>query len=165
MSGWSEYWLKHDMARKSKVFYEGYISRNQSDIIYSLAKEGNKLSLFALNILLEIEMSNKAREGVITKLRDFLNIKEEKEIVKRIKKEKKLIIVEERKKMGKQRFAIWRGQTNGLSLPEQFNRITLVKDVPIPLTDDAIEYLTANWPKEDFEITDKAETEEEKKRK
>ena len=153
------------MARKSKVFYEDYISRNQPEILESLVKDGDKFSIFALNNLLEIEMSNKAREGVITKLRDFLNIKEEKETIKRIKKEKKLIIVEERKKMGKQRFVIWKGKTDGLTLPDQFNNLTLVKENPIAATDDAIEWLNNNWPKDDFEVTDKAEIEEEKKRK
>lgn len=145
------------MANKGKEYYEGYISRNQLEIIQDLADEGNTFSLITLNTLLEIELSNKKRDGIVTKLREFIGIKEKQDSIKK----EKVVKTTGRKIMAKTRYVIWRGASNGLSLPEQFNRLTLVKDAPIPATDDAIEFLTANWPKEDYEITDRAETEEE----
>ena len=149
------------MANKGKEYYESYISRNQPEIIQDLANEGESFSFIALNNLLEIEMSNKQRDGIVTKLRELIGIKEEQNI----KKEERVVKTTRRRMMAKTRYIIWKGQTSGITLPEQFNRLSLVKDVPIAATEDAIEFLTTNHPKEDFEITDKAEVEEEKKRK
>ena len=152
------------MARKSKAYYEGLISKNQPEIIENFAKEGSDFSLIALNTLLEIEMSNKNREGIVTKLREFIGIKQEQETIK----ETKIATKGGARNMSKQQYIIWRGSTHGITLPrEQCGGVTLVKNAPIPVTQEIIDWLTQNHPETDFEVTDKSEDDmaNEKKKK
>ena len=108
---------------------DDYLQRYEQTVIKSIEKDWQENSLEELQTLLEIELSNDDRKKVIKALRDFIGAKEKPKQSKesKPKSEPKKETKEKKKKMTKDQYVIWRGSTNGFTLPkdEPLNRLQL----------------------------------------
>ena len=128
------------------IWYDDYLNKNQSSIIKSLEEDAEKITREDLKELLEYEKANDNRMKLIEFINKLLSTKKEDVPMKKNKKDKK------GDSEGKVIYIQWTGFTEGITLPDTVGGRSVYKKFPVPISEEALEYLEERYTKKDFKI-------------